>query len=72
MLRQKLLLIAVAVFLVLLAQGSGAERKIPQTGVKEAQVPFQTLKPSATFKIGKTVLGKLPESGTMHTRTRTA
>ena len=25
-----------------------------QPGVKEVQVPFESLKPSATFKIGKT------------------
>jgi virginiamycin B lyase len=54
MFRPKLLLIAVAVFLVQLAQASGAERKIHQPGVKEVQVPFQSLKPSASFKIGKT------------------
>src|ERR1700751_3376397 len=52
MLRPKLLLIAVAVFLVELIQSSGGERMIP--GVKELQVPFSSLKPSATFKIGKT------------------
>jgi hypothetical protein len=54
MLRLKLFLIAVAVFLVLLAQASSAERKTLQPGVKEVQVPFQSLKPSVTFKIGKT------------------
>src|SRR5438270_13999930 len=54
MLRPKFLLIAIAVFLPQLAQASGAERKIPQPGVKEVQVPFQSLKPSATFRIGKT------------------
>jgi virginiamycin B lyase len=54
MLRPKLLLIAGAVFLVQLTHASGAERTIQQPGVKEVQVPFQTLKPSATFKIGKT------------------
>jgi virginiamycin B lyase len=54
MLRPKLLLIAGAVFLVQLTHASGAERKIQQPGVKEVQVPFQSLQPSATFKIGKT------------------
>jgi hypothetical protein len=54
MLRLKLFLISVAVFLVLLAQASSAERKTLQPGVKEVQVPFQSLKPSVTFKIGKT------------------
>jgi virginiamycin B lyase len=47
-------LIVAAIFLVQLIQSSGAERKIAQPGVKEVQVPFQSLKPSATFKIGKT------------------
>jgi virginiamycin B lyase len=54
MLRPKVLLIVVVVSLALLIQAPGAERKIPQLGVKEVQVPFQSLKPSATFKIGKT------------------
>jgi virginiamycin B lyase len=54
MLRPKLLLIVAAVSLALLAQAYGAERKVPKPGVKEVQVPFQSLKPSATFKIGKT------------------
>ena len=53
MLRPKLLLIVAAVSLALLAQAYGAERKVPKPGVKEVQVPFQSLKPSATFKIGK-------------------
>jgi virginiamycin B lyase len=54
MLRPKLLAIALAVFLGQLAQASGADRKAQQPGVREVQVPFQSLKPSATFKIGKT------------------
>jgi YVTN family beta-propeller protein len=54
MLRPRLLLIVAAIFLVQLAQASGAERKVPQSGAKEVQVPFQSLTPSATFKIGKT------------------
>jgi virginiamycin B lyase len=54
MLKPALLLIAAAAFLVQPAQASGAEQKIPQQGVKEVQVPFQSLKPTATFKIGKT------------------
>jgi hypothetical protein len=53
MLRARLLIIA-AIFLVQLAEASGAERKTLQPGVKEVQVPFQSLKPSVTFKIGKT------------------
>lgn len=43
-----------AVVSLALIHASGAERKIAQPGVKEVQVPFQSLKPSATFKIGKT------------------
>ena len=43
-----------AILLLLLTHASGAERKIAKPGVKEVQVPFQSLKPSATFKIGKT------------------
>src|SRR5690349_16394111 len=54
MLRPRVLLIIAVLSLALLIQASGAERKIPQLGVKEVQVPFQSLKPSATFKIGKT------------------
>jgi len=54
MLRPKLLLIVATICLTQLAQASGAEQKIPQPGVKEVQVPFSSLKPSATFKIGKT------------------
>jgi len=54
MLRPKIFVIVTTVFLTILAQASGAERKIPQPGVKEVQVPFQSLRPSATFKIGKT------------------
>jgi virginiamycin B lyase len=53
MLRPKVFLI-ITVSLALLMQASGAGRKIHQPGVKEVQVPFQSLKPSATFKIGKT------------------
>jgi virginiamycin B lyase len=37
-----------------MAQASGTERSVPKPGVKEVQVPFQSLKSSATFKIGKT------------------
>jgi virginiamycin B lyase len=36
------------------AQGSSAERNVPKLGLREVQVPFQSLRPSATFKIGKT------------------
>ena len=36
------------------AQTPGAESKPPKPGVKEVQVPFASLKPSATIKIGGT------------------
>src|SRR5215472_1257447 len=36
------------------AHASSADQRIPPPGVKEVQVPFQSLRPSATFKIGKT------------------
>ena len=52
--KSRLSVIFVAVSLVFLVHASGAEREIAQPGVKEVQVPFQSLKPSATFKIGKT------------------
>lgn len=43
-----------AMYVIAASPASNAGRKIPQPGVKEAQVPFQSLRPSATFKIGKT------------------
>ena len=52
--KPRLSMIFVAVSLVQLVHASGAEREIAPPGVKEVQVPFQSLKPSATFKIGKT------------------
>src|SRR5438270_1175462 len=54
MFRPTLLLTIVAVFVFQLPLASGADRKLLPPGVKEAQVPFHSLKPSATFKIGKT------------------
>jgi len=54
MLRPKLFVIVTAVFLVPLALPSDTERKVAQPGLKKVQVPFQSLQPSATFKIGKT------------------
>ena len=53
MLKPKVLLIVAAVSLALRIQVSGAEKKIAEPGVREVQVPFQSLQPSATFKIGK-------------------
>jgi len=54
MLTPKPHLIAVAILLLQLDPAFGAGRKIPPSGVKEFQVPFRSLKPSATFKIGRT------------------
>jgi hypothetical protein len=54
MLRPRLLVITVALSLIELAQASGTDRKTQQPSVREVQVPFQSLKPSATLKIGKT------------------
>lgn len=54
MLRPILLLIAAAVSPALLAQNSGTEWKVARPGVKEVQVPFASLRPSAALKIGRT------------------
>ena len=51
----KLLIPVLAVMHVIAtAQASNAEQKISEPHVKEVQVPFQSLRLSATFKIGKT------------------
>lgn len=44
----------IAVWGALLAQTPGTEPDVPKPGVKEVQVPFASLEPSATFKIGET------------------
>lgn len=54
MLKPKVLAIIAVLSLAPLVHASGAERKTAQRGVREVQVPFQSLKLSATFKIGKT------------------
>ena len=51
---QRLIPILAVMYLIAAAQASNTERKIPQPDVNEVQVPFQSLRPSATFKIGKT------------------
>src|SRR5580700_10401256 len=40
--------------LTLAVQIFGSEGNVPKPGVRQVQVPFSSLKPSATFKIGKT------------------
>jgi len=41
-------------FAVVAAQTSSSERSAAKLGLKEVQVPFSSLKPSATIKVGKT------------------
>lgn len=50
----RLLLVALLAGQGVLAQTPGPETKIPKPGVKEVQVPFASLKPLATLKIGGT------------------
>jgi YVTN family beta-propeller protein len=50
----KILLVVLAVCHVAIAQSSATEWKVPKPGIKEVQVPFASLKPSATIKIGGT------------------
>jgi virginiamycin B lyase len=50
----RLLLVALLAGQGVLAQTPGPEIKIPKPGVKEVQVPFASLKPLATLKIGGT------------------
>jgi virginiamycin B lyase len=50
----RLLLVVLATGQAVLAQTSGTESKVPSSGLKEVQVPFASLKSSATFKVGKT------------------
>jgi virginiamycin B lyase len=52
--KPKLLLIALTAGQVVLAQTSGTGSDVPKPGVKEVQVPFASLKPTATFKVGGT------------------
>jgi len=50
----RLLLVALTACHFVLAQTPGTEPKVPKPGVKEVQVPFASLKPVATFKVGET------------------
>lgn len=52
--RRKLLLVVLMGCQVVLAQTSGTESKVSRPGVKGVQVPFASLKPIATPKIGST------------------
>ena len=52
--KRRLLLIVITAWGTLLGQTPGTEPDVPRPGVKEVQVPFASLEPSATFKIGET------------------
>ena len=52
--KRRLLLIVITAWGTLLGQTPGTEPDVPKPGVKEVQVPFASLEPSATFKIGET------------------
>ena len=39
---------------ILLVQSSGTERSVPKPGIKEVQVPYSSIRPSLTIKIGGT------------------
>ena len=53
-LKTKLLLLLVASCGTLTAQTASPQWNTPKPGVKEVQVPLESLKPSATFKVGGT------------------
>src|ERR1022692_4651900 len=50
----KILLVVLTTFHVAIAQTSATESNLPKPGVKEVQIPFASLKPSATVKVGGT------------------
>ena len=50
----KLIVLLLAASGTVSAQTSSVERKVPKPGIKEVQVPFASIKPSATIKIGGT------------------
>jgi hypothetical protein len=54
MLKTRLLLLLIASCGTLTAQTSSPQWNTPKPGVKEVQVPLESLKPSATFKVGGT------------------
>ena len=51
---RRLLLLLIAVCETVQAQNSSTGSKVPKPGVKEVQVPFSSLRPSATIKVGGT------------------
>ena len=55
----KLLLVVLAAGQGVLAQTSGTPSNVPRPGLKEVQVPFASLKSSATLKVGKLQTGSL-------------
>jgi len=52
--RLKILLVVLAACYVAAAQTSATESNVPRPGVKEVQVPFASIKPTATIKVGET------------------
>ena len=50
----KLILLLLAASGPVSAQYSSVERKLPKPGIKEVQIPFASIKPSATIKVGAT------------------
>lgn len=51
---QKLAILLLASLTILPTLGSGAERLVSKSGIKAVQVPFSSIKPSATIHIGGT------------------
>src|SRR5579872_3193417 len=51
---QKLAILLLASLTILPTRGSGAERLVSKPGIKELQVPYSSIKPTATIKIGGT------------------
>jgi len=49
-----LLLLLIATCGTVPAQNSSTEWKVPKPGIKEVQVPFASIRPSATIKVGGT------------------
>jgi virginiamycin B lyase len=50
----KILLVVLTAGHIAIPQTSASERNVPKPGVRDVQVPFASLKPSATIKIGRT------------------
>lgn len=48
-----LVLVVLLAYQTVVGQTSGTERKSPRPGVKEVQIPFASLKPAATFRVGR-------------------